>query len=51
LLVVPGIEITTQEEVHLLAYFNTVEQLVRFYQEIKEHITPLKTERIFLGTN
>jgi 3',5'-nucleoside bisphosphate phosphatase len=35
LLVVPGVEITSQEEVHLLAYFKTHEALALFYHEIE----------------
>ncbi len=34
LIIVPGIEITTQEEAHLLAYFPTYEALDLFYHEI-----------------
>lgn len=35
IVVVPGIELTSQEEVHLLAYFETYETLKMFYKEIQ----------------
>lgn len=34
----PGMELTTQEEVHLLAYFRTVEQAVEFSNVIYPHL-------------
>ena len=47
--VVPGIEITTQEEVHLLAYFHTIKQLVQFYDEIKSTLPSLNNRTDIFG--
>jgi 3',5'-nucleoside bisphosphate phosphatase len=49
LLVVPGIEITTQEEVHLLAYFRSVEQLSLFYAEIESSLPRLENRPDIFG--
>ena len=47
--VIPGIEITTQEEVHLLAYFQTAGQLVHFYQEVKNTLPSLNNRPDIFG--
>ncbi|SMP49822.1 PHP domain-containing protein [Anoxynatronum buryatiense] len=49
LLVVPGIEITTQEEVHLLAYFNEYTALASFYKDIERHLPPLQNRPDIFG--
>lgn len=36
--IIPGIEITTQEEAHLLAYFPTYEALATFYNQISQFL-------------
>ncbi len=40
--VVPGIEITTREEVHLLGYFETYEKIELFYKEFEKTIPRVK---------
>lgn len=49
LLVVPGIELTTQEEVHLLAYFDEYSSLVSFYEEVEKHLPPLQNRSHIFG--
>jgi len=44
LMIIPGIEITTQEEAHLLAYFPTYEALKEFYHKIC-HLLPDRQNR------
>lgn len=36
--VIPGMEITTREEVHLLAYFDTVAAALQFDEAIRKHL-------------
>lgn len=38
IIVVPGIEITTQEEVHLLGYFPSLSKIETFYEVIRPHL-------------
>ncbi len=38
LLLIPGMEITTREEVHLLGYFPDVDTAVSFGQHVREHL-------------
>lgn len=45
----PGIELTTQEEVHLLAYFQTVEAAVAFSQEIYADLPALPNRPDLFG--
>ena len=45
----PGMELTTQEEVHLLAYFRTVEQAVEFSNVIYPHLPPIKNKPAIFG--
>lgn len=47
--VIPGIEITTQEEVHLLAYFSTYEKLSRFFQALSVFQSDMKNRPSILG--
>ena len=49
LLLVPGMEITTREEVHLLGYFPTVEAAVDFGAMLREHLPKKKNKPSFFG--
>ena len=49
LLLVPAIEITTKEEVHMLGYFPDVETAVDFGAMLKEHLPPKKNKPAFFG--
>ena len=49
LLLVPGMEITTREEVHLLGYFPTVEAAVDFGEMLREHLPKKKNKPAFFG--
>ncbi len=44
--VIPGIEVETKEEIHLLCYFPTTQMLYRFCQELKQFLPrlPLREE-------
>ncbi len=46
---VPGIEITSMEEVHLLVYFNDVKNAVEFGEFIYENLPPINNNRDFFG--
>ena len=49
LLLIPGMEITTREEVHLLGYFPTVEIAVSFGALIREHLPKKKNKPSLFG--
>lgn len=49
LLLLPGMEITTKEEVHLLGYFDTVDTALRFGEELKKHLPQKKNNPRFFG--
>ncbi len=49
LLLVPGMEITTREDVHLLGYFPDVETALRFSDMIREHLPKKKNKPAFFG--
>ena len=49
LLLIPGIEITTREEVHLLGYFPDVETAVDFGSFLKQHLPPKKNRPSLFG--
>ena len=49
LLMIPGMEITTKEEVHLLGYFETVEQALEFSDFLRPHLPPKKNRPQFFG--
>ena len=49
LLMIPGMEITTREEVHLLGYFGTVEQALDFSEFLRLHMPPKKNKPQFFG--
>ncbi|MBR5380397.1 MAG: PHP domain-containing protein [Clostridia bacterium] len=46
---VPGMELTTQEEAHMLAYFRTVEEAAAFSEEIYPHLPPIKNKPQLFG--
>ena len=49
LLLLPGMEITTREEVHLLGYFPTVEAAVSFGEGLRPHLPNKKNKPAFFG--
>ena len=49
LLLVPGIEITTKEEVHMLGYFPTVERALDFSEFLKAHLPKKKNKPSLFG--
>ena len=49
LLLVPAIEITTSEEVHMLGYFPDVQTAVDFGEMLKIHLPPKKNKPAFFG--
>ena len=49
LLLVPGIEITTREEVHMLGYFPDVEKALEFGDYLKPHMPKAKNKPSFFG--
>lgn len=49
LLLIPGLEITTREEVHMLGYFPDVETAVAFGDYLKPHMPRAKNKPGFFG--
>ena len=49
LLLIPGMEITIREEVHLLGYFPTVDRAVEFSEFLRPHMPPKKNKPSFFG--
>ena len=49
ILLIPGMEITTSEEVHMLGYFPTVEAAVAFGEMLKGHMPKQKNKPSFFG--
>jgi len=49
LLLLPGMEITTREEVHLLGYFTDVETAVEVGEYFSSHLPPMKNRPDFFG--
>lgn len=45
----PGMELTTREEAHMLAYFKTVEEAVAFSDVIYAHLPPIPNNAKFFG--
>ncbi len=45
----PGLEITTREEAHMLAYFKAVEEAVAFSDVIYAHLPPILNNAKFFG--
>jgi len=50
LILLPGMEITTREEVHLLGYFATVEAAVEAGEFFSSHLPPMKNKPELFGT-
>lgn len=48
-LLLPGMELTTREEAHMLCYFRTVEQCVAFGEMIYAHLPPIQNNEKFFG--
>ena len=49
LLLIPGIEITTREEVHMLGYFPNIDTAVAFGDFLKQHMPKGKNKPAFFG--
>lgn len=49
LLVIPGMEVETSEEVHVVCYFPTLEQACRMEQEIKNSMNPIENRPEIFG--
>jgi len=47
--VIPGMEITTREEVHMLAYFYTLEDALRAGEEIYSHMPDIANQPALFG--
>ncbi|MEG1676535.1 MAG: PHP domain-containing protein [Clostridia bacterium] len=47
--VIPGMEITSKEEVHLLAYFETLEDALRMGEEIYAHLPDVQNNAALFG--
>jgi len=45
----PGMELTTREEAHMLAYFRSVEEAVAFSDRIYDYLPPIKNNAKFFG--
>ena len=48
-LLLPGMELTTKEEAHMLCYFKTVEECTAFGEEIYRHLPPVPNNEKFFG--
>lgn len=48
-LLLPGMELTTKEEAHMLCYFKTVEECTAFGEEIYRHLPPIPNNEKFFG--
>ena len=49
LILLPGMEITTKEEVHLLGYFQDVETAVKVGEIFSSHLPPMKNRPSYFG--
>ncbi len=49
LAVIPALELTTREEVHLLSYFRTVDAAEAFSREVYRHLPPIPNRPDFFG--
>lgn len=49
ILVVPGIEVTTSEDIHLLCYFDKLSSLTKFGQKIYENIPNISNKKKIFG--
>lgn len=48
-LLLPGMELTTREEAHMLCYFRSVEACMAFGEEIYAHLPPIPNREKFFG--
>ena len=48
-LLLPGMELTTREEAHMLCYFRSVGECVAFGERIYEHLPPVPNNEKFFG--
>ena len=48
-LLLPGMELTTREEAHMLCYFRDVESCVAFGERIYEHLPPIPNREKYFG--
>lgn len=48
-LLLPGMELTTREEAHMLCYFRTVEECMAFGEEIYRHLPKVPNNERFFG--
>ncbi|MDO4741685.1 MAG: histidinol-phosphatase, partial [Eubacteriales bacterium] len=48
-LLLPGMELTTKEEAHMLAYFRDVKTCLAFSREIRNHLPPIPNKEAFFG--
>lgn len=49
ILIIPGIEVTTKEEVHLLCYFPSLDLVLDFDKKIKSHLPPIPNKKSIFG--
>ena len=49
MVLLPGLELTTREEAHMLAYFETVNQAVAFSDAVYAHLPPIPNNPKFFG--
>jgi PHP family Zn ribbon phosphoesterase len=47
--VLPGMEVQTREEVHVLALFDTLEQVASWQEQVYASLPPLKNDEAFFG--
>jgi len=47
--VLPGMELQTREEAHLVCLFDTLEQVARWQEEVYAHLPPLKNDESAFG--
>lgn len=50
-LLLPGMELTTREEAHMLCYFRTVQACMAFGEEIYAHLAPTPNDERVLRTS
>ena len=49
MIVLPGMELQTREEVHLLCLFDTLEQLAAWQNLVNGHLPPLENDIEYFG--
>ena len=50
LICIPGVEVQTREEVHVLCYFKTVKALEQFFKVLETYRVPIKNKSDYFGT-